>query len=141
MSASLIIHTSHHINCSKFLNHFTKVGGNHFKYYNNILVPYFCEEVNHNNHIIVGKFIWPMWNTLERSILSRGVDFNHTYIIGRNMTIEHKPTELKNYHIFGKTNIYANTVRAYDVTLLPKSVLLFSIPIDVAKPLIQNNLL
>jgi len=141
MSANLILHSPHHINCSKFLNHFTKVGGNHYKHYKSILVPYFCEEVNHNNSIIVGKFIWPIWHTLERTILSRGAQFNHTYIVGTNMTIEHKPTEYTNYHIFGKTNIFPNTISAYDKTLLSKSVLLFSVPSEVAQPLIDRQLL
>ncbi len=141
MTANLIIHSSHHINCSKFINHFTKVGGNHFKYYNNVLVPYFCKEVNHNNRIIVGKFIWPVWHTLERTILSRGAHFNCTYIIGKDFTIEHKPSEFKNYHIFGSSNIFANKIQAFEGTLHPNSILLFSIPSEVAKPLIDRQLL
>jgi hypothetical protein len=141
MSTNLILHSSHKINPTKFLNHFTKVGGNHFKYYNNILIPYFCEEINHNNRIIVGKFIWPVWNTLERSILSKGTQFNHTYIACKDTTIEHKPSEFKYYHIFGKTHIHANTIQASEKTLTPKSILLFSIPSEVATPLINRHLL
>jgi hypothetical protein len=141
MSANLIIHTPYHINCSKFVNHFTKVGGNNFKYYNNILIPYICQEVYHDNRIIVGKFIWPMWNTLERSILSRGALFNHTYITGRDFILEHKPSEVKNYHIFSTVNIMSNKIQIFDKTVHPSSILLFSIPNEVAQPLIDNHLL
>lgn len=141
MSTNLIIHTQHHINCLKFLNHFTKIGGNHFKNNKNILVPYFCKEVNHTNHIIIGNFIWPMWNTLERTILSRGAKFNYTYITGKDFIIEHKPSEFNNYHIFDRRTIYTNTIQIYENTLLPNSILLFSIPSNVAKPLIEDNLL
>jgi hypothetical protein len=117
------------------------VQNNHFKNYKHILVPYFCKDINHSNRIIFGNFIWPMWNTIERTILLNGAQFNHTYITGKDFTIEYKPTELKNYHISNKTELYYNKVLISDAALRPNSILLFQIPSDAAKPFIENNLL
>ncbi len=141
MQANLIIHTSHQINCTKFINHFFKVQNNHFKHYRHTLVPYYCKDVNHTSNIILGTFIWPIWNTLERTILSNGARFSHTYISGNNFIIEYKPTDNKSYHILGKSGLHLNKIHISDATLRPNSILLFSIPSDTAKPLIQNGLM
>jgi hypothetical protein len=82
-----------------------------------------------------------MWNTLERTILSNGAQFNHTYISGYNFTIEYKPTELKSYHILNKNDLYSNRIQISDEVLRSNSILLFPIPSDTAKPLIDNGLM
>ncbi len=140
MSANLIIHSPHSINCNKFLNQFLQ-RNRHYKHYKSFLIPYFCREVDHNSHIISGNFVWPMWNTLERTILSKGAKFTYSYITGKDFIIEYYPQELNTYQIYGLNNLSKNYIYASKVTLQPSSILLFPIDCAVAKPLIENHLL
>ena len=82
-----------------------------------------------------------MWNTLERSILSKGAKFSHSYITGKDFLIEYRPEELTRYQIYGLHNLSNNYIYASKVTLQPNSILLFPIDCAVAKPLIENDLL
>ena len=140
MSANLFIHSPYSINCNKFLNQFVQ-RNRHYKHYKSFLIPYFCKEINHNSCIISGNFVWPMWNTLERTILSKGAVFSHSYISGKDYLIEYHPEELNKYQIYGLTSISNNYIYANKVTLQPRSILLFPIDCAVAKPLIENHLL
>jgi hypothetical protein len=140
MASQVIFHTQNNINCNKIINQLIK-GEKYVKHYNKYLIPYHCTQINHPNRVIYGKFVYPMWNTLERTILSRGAIFNYSYIKGKDYVIECNPSTFRDYHIFGETFVYANGVKACEHTLLPNSMLLFSIDKDVALPLIQNQLL
>ncbi len=140
MISNLIIHTQHKINCEKFINKLLQQN-RHFQYYNNFLIPYFCKDINHNSAVISGNFIFPMWITLEKTILLKESNFTYTYISGNDFTIECKPDTLKNYSIINKTQLFKNTILAYEKTLVPNSILLFSIPSDVAKPFIEYKLM
>jgi hypothetical protein len=91
--------------------------------------------------MIFGRFIYPMWNTLERVILARGAIFNHSYIKGNDFTIEFNPTTFRDYHIFGQTFVYANGIKACEHTLLENSILFFAVDKSIAEPLIKSELL
>lgn len=140
MSANLIIHSPFRINSNKFVNQFLQ-GHRYYKHYNHILIPYLCRDINDNTGVIIGDFIWPVWNTLERTTLSRGCEFNHTYINGKNFCIEYRPEVLSKYYIFGRKTYSRGTMQINDIMLKPDSILLFPIPCDVAKPLIDNKLI
>ena len=140
MSPQVFFHTQHNINCAKIINQFIK-GDKHIKYYNKYLIPYHCKEINHPNRMIYGKFVYPMWNTLERTILTRGAVFNHSYIKGKDFSIEFIPSTFRDYHIFGQTFVYANGIKACEHTLQSNSILFFSIDKAIAEPLIKGHLL
>lgn len=140
MQANLLIHSPHSINCNKFINQFVQQN-KHYKHYKSFLIPYFCREVNHNSRIITGNFVWPVWNTLERTILSKPTKFSHSYITGKDFLIEYTPEELSKYQFYGLNSLSNNSIYASQVTLKPMSILLFPISSEVAKPLIENNLL
>ena len=140
MKSLSIIHSCHQINPSKILSHLVK-GEKYFKHYNTYLIPYQCQDINYNNRLIMGNFIYPMWNTLERAILSNNTDFSYNYLKGNDFTIEYVPSKLGDYHIFGNRCIYPNRIRANSNTLQPNSMLLFPIPKELAIHLIENKLL
>ena len=140
MSSQVIFHTSKQINCAKIINQFIK-GDKYVKCYNQYLIPYHCHNINPENRMIFGRFLNPMWNTLERALLSRGTVFNHSYIKRNDFTIEINPNTFRDYHIFGQTFVYANGIKAYEHTLNTNSILLFPIDKTIAEPLIANYLL
>lgn len=140
MKSLSIIHSHHQINPSKLLSQLVK-GEKYFKHYNHYLIPYQCQDINHNNRLIMGNFMYPMWNTLERAILSQCSDFNFNYLKGNDFTIEYMPSRLTDYHIFGRRNVFPNRIRVYSNTLQSNSILLFPIPKEIAVPLIENKLL
>lgn len=140
MTTNLLIHSPFSINCNKFVNQFLQ-RQRHYRHYNHILIPYFCKNINHNSAIITGNFVWPIWNTLERTILSRGCEFHHTYICGRDFLIEYQPESLSKYYITGKNTLSNNSILVNDLVLKPNSILLFPIDRNVAKPFIDNHLL
>jgi hypothetical protein len=140
MSTNVFFHTQHNIRCSKIIDQFIK-GDKYIKYYNKYLIPYYCRDVNQENRMIYGKFVYPMWNTLERTILSRGAVFSHSYIKGKDFVIEFNPSVYKDYHIFGQTFVYANGIKAHESTLKPNTVLFFSLDKAVAEPLIKTQLI
>jgi hypothetical protein len=136
----MIIHSQHKINCNKIISHFLN-GGRYFKHYNKYLIPYYCRDINHTNRIIDGRFTVPMWNVLERHILSQGSTFDYSYFKGDNFVIEMTPTTFHNYHILGAKRIYADGVYACNHTLMPNSILLFPLERHIAEPLIDRQLL
>ena len=140
MSSPIIFHTQHNINCAKIINQFMK-GDKYIKCYNKYLIPYQCNHINRPYRIIYGNFVYPMWNTLERTILSKGTTFNYSYIKGKDFITEVNPSTLGDYNIFTHTFLYANGIEACEHTLQPNSILLFSIDKAIAEPLIQNQLL
>jgi hypothetical protein len=136
----MIIHSPHKINCNKIISHFIN-GGRYYKHYNKYLIPYYCRDINHTNRIIDGKFNTPMWNVLERYILSNGTTFDYSYFKGNDFIIEMTPTTFHNYHILGAKQIYVDGVYASNHTLVPNSVLLFPLDRHIAEPLIDRQLL
>ena len=140
MNSPIIFHTQHNINCTKIINQFNK-RDKYIKYYNKYLIPYHCKQIDHQKHMIYGKFVYPMWNTLERYLLTRNTIFNYSYMNGKDFIIEINPSIVKKYHIFGHKSIYINGIKANEHTLRSNSILLFSIDIAIAEPLIQNQLL
>jgi hypothetical protein len=161
MNSKLILHSKYAINYAKFLNHskllpqFYNKGGQYFQHYNSYLIPYHCKSVNNKTNLIIGNFIYPMWNTLESIILNKETTFNYNYIMGEKFTVELTPKYLKNYHILNESDVttdniiscqkkyrmYLNRIYASDITLEPNSILLFPIHKDVADILIQTKLL
>lgn len=155
MNSKLIIHSKYAINYAKFLNHskslpqFCNNGEQYFQHHNSYLIPYHCKSVNNKTNLIIGNFIYPMWNTLESIILNKETTFNYNYIMGDKFTVEMTPKYLKNYHILNeaptpcqkKYRMYPNRIYACDMTLEPNSILLFPIHKDMADILIQTKLL
>ena len=160
MNSKLIIHSKYAINYAKFLNHskslpqFCNKGEQYFQYNNSYLIPYHCKSINNKTNLIIGNFIYPMWNSIETVILNRETKFNYNYILGNNFTLEITPKHLKNYNIYNESDInieniscqkkyrmYPNKIHAFNTTLEPNSILLFPIHKDVADVLIQTKLL
>jgi hypothetical protein len=164
MNSKLILHSPIAINYAKFLNHHMLLGvfgnkeenkaKNYFQHNNSYLIPYRCNSINNNNNLIIGNFIYPMWNSIETVILNRETKFNYNYILGNNFTLEITPKHLKNYNIYNESDInienmscqkkyrmYPNKIHAFNTTLEPNSILLFPIHKDVADVLIQTKLL
>ena len=164
MNSKLILHSPIAINYAKFLNHHMLLGvfgnkeenkkANYFQHDNSYLIPYRCNSINNKNNLIIGNFIYPMWNSIETVILNRETKFNYNYILGNNFTLEITPKHLKNYNIYNESDInieniscqkkyrmYPNKIHAFNTTLEPNSILLFPIHKDVADVLIQTKLL
>ena len=164
MNSKLILHSPIAINYAKFLNHHMLLGvfgnktenkgTNYFQNHNSYLIPYRCNSINNKNNLIIGNFIYPMWNSIETVILNRETKFNYNYILGNNFTLEITPKHLKNYNIYNESDInieniscqkkyrmYPNKIHAFNTTLEPNSILLFPIHKDVADVLIQTKLL
>jgi hypothetical protein len=91
--------------------------------------------------MILGHFLLPMWYTLERTMLSRGGDFCHSYITSDNFHLEYRPRELKEYNFLGTSSFSSKPILISDTMLKPNSLLLFPIHKDIAKPLIEHKLL
>ena len=140
MNPPVILHTQHNINCAKIIHKFIN-GDKYIKYYNKYLIPYHCQQVNHLNHMIYGKFVYPMCNTLENTLLTKGACFNYSYMKGKDFIIEFNPSIVNEYHIFTQNCRYPNGIKVYTRTLLSNSILLFSIDKATADPLIQSQLL
>jgi hypothetical protein len=140
MTSQIVIHSQNSINCKKIISQLLK-GNQYIKYYNNYLIPYTCLDINHQNRIINGKFINPIWNVIERRILTGGGNFNYSYVKGKDFTLEFEPNKLRDYHIFGRTYVYANAIEISDTLLRPNTILLFSLDKNIAEPLIQNKLI
>jgi len=164
MNSKLILHSPIAINYAKFLNHHMLLGvfgnkkenkgHNYFQHNNSYLIPYRCSSINNKNNLIIGNFIYPLWNSIETVILNRETKFNYNYILGHNFTLELTPKYLNNYHIYNESNInienmscqkkyhmYPNKIHAFNTTLEPNSILLFPIHKDVADVLIQTKLI
>jgi len=164
MNSKLILHSPIAINYAKFLNHHMLLGVfgnkeknkgvNYFQHNNLYLIPYKCNSINNKNNLIIGNFIYPMWNSIETVILNRETKFNYNYILGNNFTLEITPKHLNNYNIYNESDInienmsyqkkyrmYPNKIHAFNTTLEPNSILLFPIHKDVADVLIQTKLL
>ena len=137
-----IFHTQQAVNSTKFIRNYVE-GLKHFKHNNLILLPYHCKEVNHNNRLISGSFIYPMWKPFERTLLSRGANFVYSYVKTPDFSIEvtPNPSAFKDYHIFGQGYLHTNKVRACEATLVPNSILFFQLHRDVAKPLVDHQLI
>ena len=140
MVQPIILHAQHAINCANIIEQAARAQ-KYFKHKQLLLVPYRCQEVNHNNRLITGTFVNPMWKVFERNLLCGGGHFTHSYVKTPSFSIEITPHEFKDYHIFGQSYIYANKVRACPATLLPNSILLFPVHKDIAQPLINNKLM
>ncbi len=138
----LTFHTQHTINCAKFVKYYAQ-GIKHFKHNDLVLLPYHCKDVNHNNRLITGNFIYPMWKPFERTLLSKGGNFTHSYIVAPEFTISAIPGghTFREYHIFGQGYLNTTKVRACAATLVPNSILFFPIHRNVAKPLIDHCLI
>lgn len=164
MNSKLILHSPIAINYAKFLNHHMLLGvfgnktenkgANYFQHDNSYLIPYRCNSINNKNNLIIGNFVYPMWNSIETVILNRETKFNYNYILGNNFTLEITPKHLKKYHIYNESDVsvdnmacqkkyrmYPNKIHAFSTTLEPNSILLFPIHKDVADVLIQTKLL
>jgi hypothetical protein len=164
MNSKLILHSPIAINYAKFLNHHMLLGifgnkeenkaKNYFQHNDSYLIPYRCNSINNKNNLIIGNFIYPMWNSIETVILNRETKFNYNYILGNNFTLEITPKHLNNYNIYNESDInienmscqkkyrmYHNKIHAFNTTLEPNSILLFPIHKDVADVLIQTKLL
>ena len=164
MISNLILHSPIQINYAKFLNHhmyMVPFGTNKIKYFQHddlYLIPYRCNSINDKNNLIIGRFIYPIWNTLERVILNKEFKFKYNYIRGDNFTVELTPKQLKNYNIFNETyndidididnmicqkkfRMYHKKIFAFNTTLEPNSILLFPIHKYIADVFIQSKLL
>ncbi len=140
MNSHLILHSPFSINPSKFVTAFIN-GNRHFKYYNTYLIPYHCKNVDYTNKIIVGSFIYPVWNTIERTILQNGCKFKYSYVKGNNYSIEYNSDNVYTYHILGKNQIHTNSITIYESLLKYNSLLLFPIDKALAEPLIYSGLM
>jgi hypothetical protein len=136
----VIFHTQHSINCANIIRQFAK-GEKYLSHKNLYLLPYHCKDVNHQQRLIVGGFINPLWNSLERTILTKSNNFDYTYIRGHNFLFEYDSDSKKKYHIFGDKHVYANAIQLDDNFLGSSSILLFPIQKDIAEPLISHKLL
>jgi hypothetical protein len=135
-----IFHTHQAVSCSKFIKNYIQ-GQKHFKHNDLILLPYHCKEINHTNRLITGNFIYPMWKPFERTILSKGGHFTHSYVKMHQISMEitPNPSMFKDYHIFGQGYLHTNKVRVCEATLVPNSILFFQLHRNVAKPLIDHQ--
>ena len=140
MSINLIIHSPININCSKFVSSFIR-GNRYFKCYNTYLIPYHCKNIDYNNKIISGNYIYPIWNTIGRTMITTGAKFNYSYLKGNNYTIEYDSDNLDTYHIFRENHIYTNAITIYEKVLKPNNILLFPIHKEVADRLIYSGLM
>jgi hypothetical protein len=140
MNSAIYFHTQHNINCAKIINKIIK-GDKYIKYYNKFLIPYQCKIIDQQHNTIIGNFLYPMWNVLERSVLSSGPSFDYSYIKGNNYMIGINTSKLTKYNILGQSLVYGNELKAYKQTLFPNSILFFSIEKEIAEPLIKNGLL
>lgn len=131
---NIIFHIPNPINCNKYI-----VKSKHFyKHNNTYLIPYICNYVNHTHKILDGNFVYPMWNTLQRSILTRDTSFSYSYISRNDILIEFTSTTLTSYRVL---NNPFSSINICKETLYPNSMFLFPINRDVAETLIENGLL
>ena len=99
MLSKLILHSPIPFNYSRFLN-FHMNGEKYFKHHNNYLIPFRCKDINYAGQLIIGNFVYPVSNTLQKLILYKGAHFTYTYMLGDKFTLENRPASLKCYNIF-----------------------------------------
>ena len=107
----------------------------------NVLIPFYCIHVNHSVHILQGKFVHPIWNTLEKNILSRKTTFNYTYTHDGTFIYQNYFPGHNKYHIFCNNKVFLNSIKVNDSMLNNKSLLLFSINDEIIQPMICDNLI
>jgi hypothetical protein len=140
MTPQIFIHSRNRINCTKIMAQINN-GNRYCKFYNQYLIPYHCKDINHEKRIIIGGFIHPMWNILEKAILTNGGKFDYNYVNGPNYTLEVKPLSFNYYNILGRNKVYSNSIIASDLVLMSNTILLFTIDKKIAEPLIHNRLI
>ena len=139
MISKLILHSPIPFNYAKFLN-FHMNGRKYFQHQHNYLIPYHCKDVNYGERLIIGDFVYPLSNTLEKLILYKGAHFTYTYMMGDKFTLENRPTTLRCYNIlhenmnkdnnnaaYKKVSIYPNTIFLFDNLLKQNTILLFPV--------------
>jgi hypothetical protein len=140
MSVNLIFYSRYNINCNTIISQFIK-GNKHIRYGNNYLIPFHCQNINTDNCVLKGNFIYPIWNTLERTILSSNNTFPYTYLSGDKFTIEIKNNALKSYNLISGNRLYSNSLKISDSYLKQNALLLFPIHVAIAAPLIDYKLI
>lgn len=138
--SQIFLHSSKSISCGKIVSQFIK-GEKYIKSKNTYLIPYHCSYINQEKQVILGNFIYPMWNTLERNILVQGTQFKYSYVKGIDFMLEFNSTTQKNYKILSQNNLQFYSVQISDILLKPNSILLFSIDKKVGDTLIENKLM
>lgn len=143
MLSKLILHSPISFNYAKFIN-FHMNGEKYFQHNNNYLIPFRCKDTNYNGQLIIGNFVYPVSNTLQKLILYKGAHFTYTYVAGDKFTLENRPTSLKCYNVlhedmntddnptrYKKINLYPNNTYIFDTLLKPNTLLLFPIDKDI----------
>ena len=152
MLSKLILHSPVSFNYAKFLN-FHINGGKYFQYHNSYLIPFQCKDINCDERLIIGNFVYPLRNTLEKLILYKGVHLNYTYMLGDKFTVENRPATLRCYNIlhenmnkeyeqqmmYKKVSVYPNNVYIFDTFLKPDTILLFPVHKDITDILEQTK--
>lgn len=112
--------------------------------HNQYLLPFRGQIIHHHNFIIDGRFLYPVWNVFERTLLSKGTRFPYTYT---KLPCEGGVSELESsafhsYHVSAGEKWYKDSVhlsRAYPPH--DSCLLLFAVDAKVAEPLLRHQLI
>jgi hypothetical protein len=140
MNSNSIFHSQTPINCYKVITQLLQ-GKHHIKWYNKYIIPFHCQNVNLKNRSIRGDFLYPVWKPINRAILYNGGNFRYTFFHKNDLTIEIKHQELVNYNIYSNTKMYPASIKLANDIVYDDSFLLFTLPKDIAEPLIHKQLI
>ena len=137
-----VIHSSQRILTPSVLLSSLKLGQRFLVQHNQYLIPFRGQVIHHHKLLIDGRFLYPVWNVFERTLLTKGVAFPYTYV----MQTGHELLELESgcftpFHVSSQEKWYKDSVHLPRDILHDSCLLLFDVDAKVAEPLIRHNLL
>ena len=112
---------------------------------NQYLLPFRGQIIHHHNFIIDGRFLYPMWNIFERTLLSKGSVFTYSYLSSpqeKGTFLELESSAFVPYHVSTGEKWYKES--AYLSRACPphdSCLLLFAVDAKIAEPLIRHHLI
>lgn len=145
MSLPRVIHSSQRLLSPSSLFSILQGHSTYLVQHNQYLLPFHGHLIHHHQVIIDGRFLHPMWNVLERMLLSKRTVFTHSYLPSsqeRGSFLELESSAFVPYHVSTDEKWYKQSAclsRAcppHDSCLL-----LFAVDATWAEPLIRRHLL
>jgi len=112
--------------------------------HNQYLLPFRGQIIHHHNFIIDGRFLYPVSNVFEQSILSKGTRFPYTYIREPQSgpLLELQSSSFVPYHVSTGEKWYNDSIHLSRASAPHDSCLfLFAVDAKIAEPLIRQHLL
>ncbi len=140
-----VIHSSQRLCSPSTLLPLLQGGQRYLVQDNQYLLPFRGQIIHQHNFIIDGRFLYPMWNVFERTLLSKGSVFTYSYLPSAGVKgsfLELESSAFVPYHVSAGEKWYKAS--AYLSRACPphdSCLLLFAVDARTAEPLIRHHLI